>query len=91
MNDVIVQAVTKSPLVKIFLTVAIASIVIALLPSTPFLPYLVEIRKLPYLSYVNWFIPFKKMAAVMAVWWTAVVVYYGLRWILGQLNIVGGK
>lgn len=84
------ETIKSAPLVKIFLTLAITTLIIAILPDTPFMQYLEEINDLPFLPYINWLIPFDKMAGVMSAWWTAVVVYYGVRWILSQLGHVGG-
>lgn len=84
------KAVTSSPLVKIFLTLTVAVILIAILPDTPFMSFLEEMEELPYLGYLNWIMPIGRCAAVMSAWWTCVVVYYGIRWILAQLGIVGG-
>lgn len=85
------QTIKSSPFVKIFLTVSIFTIILAILPSTPFSSFLQQMAELPYLNYINWIIPIGRCAAVMAAWWTCVVVYYAVRWILGQLHIVGGN
>lgn len=84
-----VTTTLTSPFVKIALTVAAWAILIILLPNSPFMQYLQSFAALPYLGYLNWFIPFGRCAAAMAVWWTAVIVYYGISWILRQLGIIG--
>lgn len=89
MDNPIFQAITSSPIVKIFLTLTVAVVIITLLPSSPVMPFLREVGELPYLNYINWIIPIGKCATVMTAWWTAVVIYYGISWILRQLGIVG--
>lgn len=84
-----VKGIMTSPVVRIFLTFTIFTFLLALLPNTPFMVYLLEIKKLPYLGYINWLIPFQRCAVVMAVWWTCVVVYYAISWILRQAGIIG--
>lgn len=84
----VTQAVT-SPLAKIALTITVWALLFILLPNSPFMKYLQAFADLPYLGYLNWFIPFGRCAAAMAVWWTAVIVYYGVSWILRQLGIIG--
>lgn len=84
-----VTTTLTSPFVKIVLTLTIWAVLFILLPNTPFLSYLQEFAQLPYLSYLNWFIPVGRCAAAMAVWWTAVVTYYGISWILRQIGIIG--
>lgn len=78
-----------SPFAKIALTLTVWAILFILLPNTPFLNLLQQFAGLPYLGYLNWFIPVGRCAAAMAVWWTAVVVYYGVSWILRQLGLIG--
>lgn len=77
------------PIVKIVLTVALWAIVLVILPNTPFMQFLENFADLPYLGYLNWFLPIGSCLTVMAVWWTAVVVYYGISWILRQINAIG--
>lgn len=83
------NSVTSSPLVKIFLTFSIFVLILAILPSTPFMPYLQQINDIPFKGYINWVVPVGRCAAVMAVWWTCVVIYYAISWILRQIGIVG--
>lgn len=55
------------------------------LPVSPFSQYIDEFRELPYMSYVNWLIPFGDILSVLEVWLGAVVLYYVysivLRWV----------
>ena len=55
------------------------------LPSSPFQPYIKEFANLPFLNYLNWFVPVKDILIVMATYLTAVGLYYVysivLRWI----------
>lgn len=79
----------NSPLMKIFLTISIATIIIAILPNTPFMSFLVELAGLPYLGYLNWIIPVGTCLAIMSAWWVCVVIFYAIRWILSQINMIG--
>lgn len=79
----------NSPLMKIMLTVGLATIIMAILPNTPFMSYLVELAGLPYLGYLNWVMPIGTCLAIMSAWWTSVIVFYAIRWILKQIDIIG--
>ena len=79
----------SSSIVKIVLTLAIWGIILVILPNTPFMQYLEDFTQSDYLGWLNWFIPFGRCIAAMAVWWSAVIVYYGISWIMRQLGIIG--
>ena len=84
------QNVTNtSPIVKIVLTLAIWGIILVILPNTPFMNYLEDFTQSQYLGWLNWFIPFGRCIAAMAVWWSAVITYYAISWIMRQLGIIG--
>lgn len=75
--------------VKILITLALAGILIAILPVSPFRAVIDTIAETPYLSYLNWFFPVGRCLTVMMSWLIAIGVFYGIQWILRQLNIVG--
>lgn len=47
-----------------------------LFPLSPFRGIINSIEKLPYLGYINWFLPISEMLGVAALWLTAITVYY---------------
>lgn len=62
-----------------FLAAAVV-LVINLLPQSPFTWQLGALG--PYMSFVNYFIPFAAISGVMATYVTAVLLWYAARWIL---------
>lgn len=74
---------------KIVLTLALGGVLIALLPASPFDAMLESLEAVPYLGYLNWFLPIGKMVGALAAWGAAIGVYYGISWILRQLSIIG--
>lgn len=56
-----------------------------LLPMSPFAPYIEKFGKLPYLEYLNWFIPVSEILVVLGSWLVAIFLWYLygiiLRWI----------
>lgn len=77
-------------IVKILLTLAIAGIIIAILPISPFQAVVESLSSTPYLGYLNWFFPIGRCLTVMISWGAAIIIFYGVSWILRQLNIIGG-
>lgn len=84
-----VNTFLSAPIVKIVLTVTAWTLLLILLPETPFLQFITGINTVPYLAYLNWFVPFGTCATIMSVWWTAVIVFYAISWILRQLGLLG--
>lgn len=76
-------------IVKIVLTLAVAGILIGLLPPSPFPAIIESISALPMLGYINWFFPIGTAIGILGSWAAAIVVFYGISWILRQLGIIG--
>lgn len=59
--------------------------VLSLFPLSPFQPVIRELAGLPYLEYINWFVPIGDLVRIGSAWVTAVGVYYAwsviARWI----------
>lgn len=59
--------------------------VYALMPTSPFAPVIDKLEQLPYLSYLNWFIPVKTFLLIGNAWLIAIFLWYFygivLRWI----------
>lgn len=55
-------------------------LILNLLPQSPFTWELGALS--PFWGVVNYFIPFGALAGIMATYVTAVLVWYGVRWIL---------
>lgn len=55
------------------------------LPTSPFAPYIERFGNLPYLSWLNWFLPIGEALDVLAAWLAAIVLFYAysivLRWV----------
>lgn len=66
--------------------ILILSTVLALLPSSPFVGFNYLIKQVPYLGYINWFIPVPEIITILESWLAIVAVYYS---ILFALNYVG--
>lgn len=77
-------------IVKIVLTLAVAGILIGLLPPSPFSGIIDQIGQLPMIGYINWFFPIGQAVGILTAWGSAILVFYGISWILRQLGIIGG-
>lgn len=63
----------------------VLSKLIALLPQSPFKDFFTTVDKIPYIEYINWFIPIGKMLTLGSAWLSAVGTFYllsvVLRWV----------
>lgn len=75
--------------IKFLITVALAAVVIALLPPSPFTDIIEVLDELPYIGEINWLIPVNRIMGVTMVWATTCVSYWLVSWILRQLDIIG--
>lgn len=59
--------------------------VLSLFPLSPFQEVIQELGSLPYLGYINWFVPIGDFVKIGTVWLTAIAAYYAwsiiARWI----------
>ena len=76
-------------IIKILVTVALAGIIIALLPASPIQGIISALDEIPWIGEINWFVPVGRMAAVTAVWASVCLSYFAISWILRQLDIIG--
>lgn len=66
--------------------VLLIAVVVALLPVSPFVGYSTLVNQIPFVGYLNWFLPIPEMITIMESWLAVVAVYYT---ILFGLNYVG--
>ncbi|MCM1233132.1 MAG: hypothetical protein NC489_23675 [Ruminococcus flavefaciens] len=59
--------------------------VLSLFPLSPFAPVISELDALPFLSYLNWFLPVGDFLKMGTLWITAIAAYYAwsviARWV----------
>ena len=59
--------------------------VLGLLPTSPFIAFIDAFESLPYMGYLNWFIPVSTFIAIGQAWLLSVGIFYlysiVLRWV----------
>ena len=60
----------------------IIELVLSLLPDSPFREFLDGLSQLPYLGYLNWFLPIADFVKLLGVWCVAVGIFYVVSVIL---------
>lgn len=52
------------------------ALIVSLLPLSPFSAYIDSLEQVPYLGYLNWFIPVGTCLKIGAAWLSAITVFY---------------
>lgn len=63
--------------------------IIKVLPLSPFAQYIDRFAALPYLSYLNWFVPISEMLAVGLSWLSAITIFYLISVIMRWVKLIG--
>ena len=51
-------------------------LVLKVLPVSPFAPYIAAMDRLPFLGYLNWFIPVGTLLKIGSAWLAAIAIFY---------------
>lgn len=68
--------------------VIIISLILTILPVSPFVGFNTLVSNIPYLSFVNWFLPIPEMLTILESWLVVVSVYYGILYLINYTGIV---
>ena len=68
--------------------VSLLAFVIALLPSSPFVGFTTLVKSVPYLAWLNWFLPISEMLVLFEALLAAVVVYYGILYVMNYVGLL---
>lgn len=60
-----------------------------LLPTSPFHPWLVQFSSLPYLGFLNWFIPVGTFVRIGIGWLGSIGLFYLYSIIMRWLKVIG--
>ena len=59
--------------------------IISVLPTSPFTRFINALNSMPYLGYLNWFLPISQMIAIGEAWLVSIALFYLysiiLRWV----------
>ena len=68
-----------------YILIKLGNACVVFLPNSPFQSFLSQLDKIPFLGYLNYFIPVAQIIAVTQLWVTAVGLFYlvqlALRWV----------
>lgn len=63
-------------------------VAVDLLPDSPFRHFIDNIDSIPYIGYLNYFIPVSDFVALLTVWTTAIGLFYVVSAILRTVNAI---
>lgn len=59
-----------------------------LLPLSPFTGIIEDLEQMPFLGYINWFIPIGSMLKIGAAWLVAIGVYYSYSMVARWIKVI---
>ena len=62
--------------------ILVITLVLSLLPMSPFSGFEYLVENLPFLSFVNWFVPISEILVITETWLVVVAVYYGILYLV---------
>lgn len=65
---------------------ALFNVLLSFLPSDPFRQFLDQFGNIPYLGYLNWFIPVGSCLKIGSAWLAAIVGYYAIQFLIKQIG-----
>lgn len=63
-------------------------LIIDLLPDSPFRGFIDNIMSIPYIGFLNYFVPVSDFVAILTVWCGAIAIYYVFSAILRTINAI---
>lgn len=68
---------------------AFAAVLAKVLPASPFQQYIQAFSKLPYLSWLNWFLPIAAFVKIGAAWLACIAVFYIYSIVMRWVKMIG--
>lgn len=68
--------------------IGLLAFVLAILPASPFVGFQSLVSSIPFISWLNWFLPISEMLVIFESLLSAVVVYYGALYVLNYVGIL---
>lgn len=62
--------------------------IISYLPGSPFKAIISQFPNIPYLNYLNWFIPVSEIIAVLEAWLAVIAIYYVYSGLMRIIRII---
>lgn len=67
--------------------VLILTVVLTLLPSSPLTGFNYLLSNIPYLNFVNWFLPISEMIVILESWLVVVSIYYSIIFLINYAGV----
>lgn len=66
------------------------SVLESILPNDPFLPFINRLEALPWMPYLNWFVPVRELLQIFGLWLGSLGIWISISVILRWLKVVEG-
>lgn len=66
----------------------IKNFLMGVLPLSPFRQYVEYLAGIPYLGWLNWFVPFDSLVSITVAWLSCITLHYAYQFILRWAKII---
>lgn len=66
-----------------------ADLIISVLPKSPFIDFFESVEDIPYLGYLNWFIPVGAILKVFTAYLVCIALFYGYSVLARWVKLIG--
>lgn len=66
-----------------------ANTLLSVLPKSPFTDFLNSFNDIPYLGFVNWFVPFRDFIYIGGLWLTVIGLFYIYQIVMRWIKVIG--
>lgn len=66
----------------------ILSFVLALLPESPFVGFSSLVEQVPFISWLNWFLPISEMLVLFESLLVVIAIFYGILYLLNYVGVL---
>lgn len=66
----------------------ILSFVLALLPESPFVGFSSLVQEVPFISWLNWFLPISEMLLLFESLLVVIAIFYGILYLLNYVGVL---
>lgn len=66
----------------------VLTLILTLLPSSPFVGFNYLINQIPYIGYLNWFLPIPEIIVIMETWLAVVAIFYSILYLLNYVGVL---
>lgn len=66
----------------------VAKAILAFLPDSPFLVFVVYVKNMPFLGLINYFLPISECLAILQAWAACIAIFYSYQLVMRLVQMI---